>query len=292
MRASVFVLALVSACAISAVGCAAGPDDASEAGASELRATKFTRLDLASQDQVLDTLSTTFNADLATCLAAHPEIDVVTKDNALRLTQIANVSYMDLHEAIEGILESNKLDSASSSKLKSLVRAWGKAQLAPHTADGIVTYDTVDSLAIYSAVRSTEEKLSIERAANPTGANIGKLREQWRKVEGLRNLDSAFLRPVKVDHEPAIGEIKRHFKFPFPTELVSGAWQAVDDMAAADEGPNGAAEFTPIANTLKHASGITKRWYFTGGGEDWSTNILVVLDDKNQLWGFSMGYSE
>ena len=30
----------------------------------------------------------------------------------------------------------------------------------------------------------------------------------------------------------------------------------------------------------------------TGGGEDWSRNVLIVMDEKNQLWGFMMGYSE
>lgn len=29
-----------------------------------------------------------------------------------------------------------------------------------------------------------------------------------------------------------------------------------------------------------------------GGGEGWSNHVLIVMDEKKQLWGFSMGYSE
>ena len=66
----------------------------------------------------------------------------------------------------------------------------------------------------------------------------------------------------------------------------------LDDFAAADEGPNGSVKFKPIQTSLKHSYGIKKRWYLTGGGEDWSRNVLIVMDEKNQLWGFMMGYSE
>ena len=120
---------------------------------------------------------------------------------------------------------------------------------------------------------------------------LAALRAQWREVEGENALDSDFLRPVKVDREPSLTEIKKHFGYS-RLSMQSFAWDAVDDFAAADEGPNGSVKFKPIQTSLKHSYGIKKRWYLTGGGEDWSRNVLIVMDEKNQLWGFMMGYSE
>jgi hypothetical protein len=66
---------------------------------------------------------------------------------------------------------------------------------------------------------------------------------------------------------------------------------AIDDFGAAQEGPGGSAKFGPLAKILK-SHGIKKRWYFHFEGENWSRNVLLVLDDQAQMWGFMMGYSE
>ena len=63
-------------------------------------------------------------------------------------------------------------------------------------------------------------------------------------------------------------------------------------MNDAGEGPDGAPEFKPIAESMKYSIGIKKRFFFEGGGPGWSSHVLVVMDEKNQLFGFSMGYSE
>ena len=91
--------------------------------------------------------------------------------------------------------------------------------------------------------------------------------------------------------DPAQQGWDQHFGYG-RLSMLSFAWDAVDDFAAAGEGPDGSAKFKPIAETLKHSIGIKKRWYLAGGGDGWSRNVLIVMDEKNQLWGFMMGYSE
>lgn len=272
-------------------GCAAPTEEETASGESELRGTKFTRLDQATADQVADTFVATFDEQLDACLAAHPSIRMVTKTNVSTLTSIGHVHYIDLADAIETMLEDKGQQSARPSTLKSYARTWALAKLAPHVKNGKVAFEGIDPLALYAAVQKTEEALSIANAEKPRGIDIAGLRKQWREVEGQNNLDSGFLRPVKVDREPSLTEIKKHFGYG-RLSMASFGWDAVDDFANADEGPEGSAKFTPIKNSLKHGIGIKKRWYLTGGGAEWSRNVLIVMDEKNQLWGFMMGYSE
>ena len=273
-------------------GCAADTqEEESASDESELRGTKFTRLDQATPDQVADTFKATFVKQLDECFAAHPSIRAVTKNNISELTSIGNLHYIDLGEALRYMLEDKGQQSARATTLKAYAKSWALARLAPHVKNGKVAFEGVDPLAIYEAVRDTEEALSIANADKPRGIDIAALRAQWREVERENNLDSDFLRPVKVDREPSLTEIKRHFGYG-RTSMQSFGWDAVDDFAAAGEGPDGSAKFKPIQQSLKHAIGIKKRWYLTGGGSEWSRNVLIVMDEKNQLWGFMMGYSE
>ena len=284
---------LVFTSGTSGLGCAA-PAEANEEAAtdeSELRGTKFTRLDQATPDQVADTFVATFNEQLDACLDAHPDIRTITKTNISRLTSVGNTFYIDLGDALETMLKDKGQQSARVSTLKSYARTWALQKLAPHVKDGKVAFEGIDPLAIHEAVQKTEEALSIANAEKPRGIDLAALRKQWREVEGENNLDSDFLRPVKVDREPSLTEIKRHFGYG-RLRMASFGWDAVDDFAGAHEGPAGSAKFTPIKNALKHSIGIKKRWYLEGGGEEWSRNVLVVMDEKNQLWGFMMGYSE
>jgi hypothetical protein len=284
----------LSLLAFTGIGCAApteptGEDTASDE--SELRGTKFTRLDQATPEQVADTFKATFDAQLDECLAAHPSIRSITKTNISTLTSIGNLHYIDLGEALRTMLDDKGQGSARPSTLKGYARNWALAKLAPHVKNGKVAFEGIEPLAIYEAVRSTEEALSIANAEKARGVDLAALRAQWREVESENNLDSDFLRPVKVDREPSLTEIKKHFGYS-RLSMQSFAWDAVDDFAAADEGPNGSAKFKPIQTSLEHSYGIKKRWYLTGGGADWSRNVLIVMDEKNQLWGFMMGYSE
>lgn len=272
-------------------GCAADPQEETASDESELRGTKFTRLDQATPEQVADTFKATFVKQLDECLEAHPSIRSVTKNDISTLTSIGNLHYIDLGEALRYMLDDKGLESARPSTLKGYARSWALAKLASHVKNGKVAFEGVDPLAIYEAVRHTEEALSIANAAQPRGIDIAALRAQWREVEAENNLDSDFLRPVKVDREPSLTEIKKHFGYG-RLSMQSFAWDAVDDFANAGEGPEGSVKFKPIQNALKHSLGIKKRWYLTGGGSEWSRNVLIVMDEKNQLWGFMMGYSE
>jgi hypothetical protein len=285
------LLLSLSLLAFAAGGCAAPAEEETASEESELRGTKFTRLDQATPDEVADTFKATFDKQLGECLAAHPSITTITKNNISTLTGIGNLHYIDLGEALRYMLDDKGQASARVSTLKNYARAWALARLAPHVKNGKVAFEGVDPLAIYEAVRSTEEALSIANADKPRGIDLAALRAQWREVEGENNLDSDFLRPVKVDREPSLTEIKRHFGYG-RLSMQSFGWDAVDDFANAGEGPEGSAKFKPIQNALKHSIGIKKRWYLTGGGSEWSRNVLIVMDEKNQLWGFMMGYSE
>lgn len=285
---------LLSVSFLAFAGCAAPaePSDGETAqDESELRGTKFTRLDQATPEQVADTFEGTFVKQLDECLAAHPSIRSITKTNISTLTSIGNLHYIDLGDALRTMLDDKGHASARPTTLKAYARGWALAKLAPHVKNGKVAFEGIDPLAIYEAVRATEEALSIANAEKPRGVDLAGLRAQWREVEGENNLDSDFLRPVKVDREPSLTEIKKHFGYS-RLSMQSFAWEAVDDFAAANEGPNGSAKFKPIQTALKHSYGIKKRWYLTGGGEEWSRNVLIVMDEKNQLWGFMMGYSE
>jgi hypothetical protein len=280
------------------VGCAAetatGVDDqAPETSESELARTKFTRLDTATADDVADAFVARFNSDLDAVLAAHPSIQVVTKTNVRALTSVGNTSYMDLSEAIRGILDQLGQASARPSTLRSKARAWALAELASHLqADGTVKLAGRHPLALYEATRVAQEKNALARATKPRGVDFAALRAQWSEVQSERGtLDSSFLSPVKVSREPTLTEIKRHFGITRLT-LTSWGFEAVDDMASAGEGPDNRPQFRPIAQTAKHAIGVKKRFFFSGGGDGWSSHVLVLMDEKNQLWGFSMGYSE
>ena len=73
--------------------------------------------------------------------------------------------------------------------------------------------------------------------------------------------------------------------------LVSSGYHAISDFASAYEGPESDPDFAPIATALRKRS-IKKRFYFAGGGDEWTSNVLIVVDEHGQAWGMQMGYSE
>lgn len=292
-------LALTSLASLANVGCAAEPqpegdEQAPESSESELTKTKFTRLDTATEADVADAFESRFNADLDAVLAAHPTIKVVTKTNVSTLTAVGSTFYMDLGESIRGILDKLGQASAKPTTLRNHARSWALAKLATHVlADGTVKFRGVDPLSLYEATKAAEEKNALARAVKPRGVDLAAVRSQWAKVQSDRDtLDSSFLNPVKVSKEPTLTEIKKHFGLSSRLSLQSWGYEAIDDMSAADEGPNDLPSFRPIAQTAKYAIGVKKRFFFSGGGPGWSSHVLVLMDEKNQLWGFSMGYSE
>jgi hypothetical protein len=139
----------------------------------------------------------------------------------------------------------------------------------------------------------TREEKALGLAAAPGGRSLREVRELWREVQRQRgNLDSAWLNPVKLSSDrPSLGDIRYAMQLPREAEYVSWGAEAVDDFYVAYEGVDEDPEFLPIADLVRGPS-IKKRWYFAGGGGEWSTNVLIVLDEHNQLWGMQMGYSE
>jgi hypothetical protein len=296
------VLALLVALSVgSAVGCSAetspGIDDqepAPETSESELVKTKFTRLDTATANDVADAFESRFNSELDTVLAAHPTILTVTKTNVSTLTAVGTTFYMDLGDSIRGILDHLGQASAKPTTLRSKARGWALAKLASHVqADGTVKFQGIDPIALYEATKAAEEKNALARAAKPRGVVFATVRSQWQAVQSDRdNLDSSFLNPVKVSKEPTLTEIKKHFGLSSRLSLQSWGYEAVDAMASAGEGPDNRPSFRPLAQTSKYAIGIKKRFFFSGGGDGWSSHVLILMDEHFQLWGFSMGYSE
>jgi len=254
---------------------------------------KFTRLDRATKDEVADTFEATIAKQIGEVLAANPSIRTFNRRNVLGL-RVDNRYYLELGELIETLLDELDQQSIAPSTVERKARAWALAKLEAHVgADGFVKASVADagSMALSSAWSLTEETNAIEAAKAPRGVDIALLRQQWTEVEIARgDLDSRYLRPVTVDREPTVAAMAKHYGLR--ASLEAWGWDAIDQMASAGEGPNGLPQFRPIAETLKHAVGIKKRFFLTGGGEGWSTHVLLVLDEKNQLWGFQMGYSE
>ena len=72
-------------------------------------------------------------------------------------------------------------------------------------------FEGFEPTLVSAAVRAAEERVSLARAENPRGANLRTLREQWQAMQLARDtLDSAYLRPVKVDREPTVTQMKKH----------------------------------------------------------------------------------
>jgi hypothetical protein len=290
MSKHALVLALLGALAVSSsLGCSSADpsaDDQAPIDAVESEAnakTKFTRLDTTTPDDIADAFVSRFNSELDIVLAAHPAIQSVTKSNVGTLTAVGSTFYLDLSEAIVGILDQLGQASARPSTLRTKARAWALAKLGANA----------EPLALYEAKKAAAEKNAFANAAKPRGVVWSTLRAQWAVVQSDRGtLDSSFLVPVKVDKEPSVTELKKHFGISSRLSLTSWGWDAVDDMNAADEGPNKVPSFKPVMDTLKHGIGVKKRFFFSGGGQGWSNHVLIVIDEKNQLWGFSMGYSE
>ena len=109
MRTSIFLIfALAAVTTSSAIGCAADTavdDERPTMDSSDLSSTAFTRLDTATADDVADESAAHFGQHLDACFARHPNIATVTKANVDAFTQVSNVSYTDVREAIEGMLD-------------------------------------------------------------------------------------------------------------------------------------------------------------------------------------------
>lgn len=230
-------------------------------------------------------------------LARHPNVKMITQENVYDFSKGdgGNVD-SNLEEALRHFLEWAGQSRAQVETIKNKSKAWAQEVFGRSVKDGYVLYD-FDKIRDGLLLRNLEkiqERNALRDFRAPAGINLPRLIKQWWTVREDVSLDSEVLYPVAFSKEPSLNDLRKAFSLR-GASLASTKWKAVDDFAAAYEGPEGDENFKPIAKALK-SSGIRQRFYFSGGGEgrggQWSTNILLVVDEHNQAWGFQMGYSE
>lgn len=308
--------AKILACALLFAACADtdadlfGLDD--EAAANEGKADglgSVTRLERATPSDVATTATAYWKSELARCFAGYQDrIDAsATKITPAILDRFDEVdtqsegsngngpcreSY-DLQQIAGGVLDANAMPEASVTQIANRLPAWITPQLEPAVVAGIVE-DKDLPLLWYSDVQRTREANARSREKNPTGVSLSAIRSAWSEVRNETTLDRAYLNPVTFPAGALDGsDVFKYLRKAFPLRsltLQSTGIAAVDDFAAADEGPENDPAFKPIATALKK-SGIKKRFYFARTGS-WSSNVLIVVDNKGQAWGMQMGYSE
>jgi hypothetical protein len=295
MTRTTLKLAFIFSCfaGLASLGCAA-ETRANDVAASEAALVQQTRLDRVTPAEVAATFAAGLKPDFEACIAAHPAITEINAATIAGFYQIGVTSHYGVREVLEGMLAEPGITAVPVSRLLAEIEPWATRTLSRHQdAEGYYSPPSSGVLSFYYAEQATREEKAFSLAAKPGGKDLREIRAQWKKVQGVHgNLDSFWLNPVKVSgDDPGLGEIRQAMKFPRGIEYMSWGNQAVDDFYTAHEGPAEAAEFDPISTFVK-SSAIKKRWYFYGVGDAWSHNYLVVLDEHNQLWGMSMGYSE
>ncbi len=302
MRSPARLLALTGLALLSFVGasgCAADTDEApSESlGQDEAELAKHVRLDRVKPAEVAAAYAEELAPQVSACLAKNPSLQAITTNIAKGLASRPYACAWDVQSLAVGVLAEKNVPSLPASQLAAAIAPYATAVLARAVdADGFYVAPKTGHLDFFYAEKRAREEKALSLAKNPAGVDLRALRAAWRKVEEERgNLDSDWLNPVRVDRDPSLGDVKRAGQMWWGVSQASWGLAAIADFHAADEGPDGSAEFAPIASALKQRS-IKKRWYLTGRdsgrGDGWSRNYLVVLDEHQQLWGFQMGYSE
>jgi len=296
--------------AICALGCAASDaeldEDAVADGADgKADSVSFTRLERATPTQVATSFASVRGAELTVCFAAYrARIDAdateVTQAVADKFVDVSNAtnqaacaSWYDLQETVTGVLDMKGVASAPVDDINAAMFDWAKPQLTAASVGGYV--ETKDlRLLFFDDLMRVRDANARSREKQPTGVDLSAIRSQWRKVRTDVSLDRAYLNPVTFGAGALEGsQLFKSLRAAFPLRslsLVSSGHEAVDDFATAHEGPDGDPDFAPIATALKKPS-IKKRFYFARTGE-WSSNVLIVIDQYNQVWGMQMGYSE
>ncbi|MCC7404608.1 MAG: hypothetical protein IT288_09450 [Bdellovibrionales bacterium] len=206
---------------------------------------------------------------------------------------------LDLNEIVKTILDRKGKDSA---RLATMIR-WFKEQAlldlgSNVDSEGFFKANSNYKLLYFGAVEAAQDRKAEENFREPGHLTYAFLRSIWSKVRESTTLDRGFFNPVQLD--PAVlesdelfGQLRKAFELE-KVGFVTAGLKAIDDFWQAHEGPEGDPAFAPLAQALK-GQGILKRFYFNGGEEHpfpWSRNVLVVIDEHHQAWGFYMGYSE
>lgn len=132
---------------------------------------------------------------------------------------------------------------------------------------------------------------AMKLAKNTSAYKIKDLFEMWG--EGVsndgKNLDSFFELPRLVvgDYNPEalFGALGNQ-----GYELLASGQAAIDAFFSGGEAPE-ALYFQDMIKVLK-SSKTAQFYFFAGGGENFSRYSLMIVDEHNQVYSFTMGYSE
>lgn len=275
------------------IGCASEAPSTGDPTMTEAELVKKTPLDRVTPAEVAATYAADLAPDIARCIAGNRNIVNVDRSNLDAFYRPGVQWYWGVREAVDGMLSEPGVTSIPVATLADAVGPWAMSKMSAHVdADGFYTRPSDAALTFYSAEMKTREEKALALAKAPGGRSLKEIRELWSEVEAVQgSLDSAWLNPVKVSGDPSLGDVRKAMKLRYAARYAAWGMDAIDEFHAASEGPDEAPEFEPIKEFLK-SSAIRKRWLFQGGGDEWSTNVLVVLDEHNQLWGMEMGYSE
>lgn len=282
---------------------AAQSDDQTSEGKADSASAKA-RLDRSTAAEVATTFTKTFHAELDACFAAYrSEIDATATSISLAVaatfTRLSNDGCNNSYEVAEvsrGVLAKLGQSAATVGSVKGAVNAWALPQLKAATVNGFVSIDKA-TLTFYDAIIATQTANAVAREQDPAGVNLDDIRATWNEITRGSNLDSAYLNPVQLTSAQVTGSSTTLFRalrkqFPLNTAvLLETGNDATTAFHGVGEGLNDDPDFAPIQTALAKRS-IKKRFYFAGGGDEWSTHVLIVIDQHNQAWGFQMGYSE
>ncbi len=186
--------------------------------------------------------------------------------------------------------------SAAPKTLKAASVKWAEKKLLAFQNSKKVIPDTaslkVQSVAflLWDAVEVSNQINAFKRAENPTGIDLKTLPDLFAKVRANSTLDRHFYLPVKFNRVPTAAEVQRALIKGKVTLDSSGA-KAIASFWSSGEGPQGDAAFKPLASIFNKNS-ISARYFFTASGDNWSRQILIVVDQHDQAYGVELGYSE
>lgn len=266
---------------------------------------RFTRLGAATPEEVAANFDKRVGSQLEGCFEAYKntfdaDATSLTAAVAAKFVSISGSSngrhcrsWSELEDIVEGLLEQENTSSITVADALPMIPSWATSKMKVDD-DGFAVLDPSRS-TFWQDVSDTEDANAMARMEKPTGIDPAELRAQWDKVQQSTTLDRDFLNPVTFPERALEGRsLFRSLRAAFPlrsTSLVKSGRKAITEFGEASEGPESDPAFGPVATMLRKTS-IRKRFYFAGGGENWSTNVLIVIDEHNQAWGLKMGYSE
>jgi hypothetical protein len=287
---------LVGLCAIGC-GDAASASNEEEVASAAVRVA-LTRLDRVTPAEVAAVLAPRLNLELEKCAAAHPEIAQVNQTNLSKFYRVGDgpavVFYSDLYGAIDSMLHEPGVTSVPVATLAGELEPWATRVLSRYAdADGFFA----PPFNVYERdARKAREEKAFSLAASPGGKSLREIRAQWAKVEEVQHTlepftFSSWQNPVKVAGDPDLGAVREAMRISADYEHGGSGFDAIDRFTSGMD-QAGAREFEPIAAFLQ-SKAIKKHWLLSGrasggSGTTFIDRHLVVLDERDQLWGMSI----